>query len=372
MGLKTFIKMPSIKDKYNILYISSFGSLRGGGQRSLLLLLKYLNKNKFRLFLVVPDRDELALAASKLGLEVFVLPFPRIRSLRLFSFFNALSKLKQIVRKNSIDIIHVDAPREAFYAHFASFAGKVKVVLHARVSDSFTWLDKIVYGLADNIIAVSSSVANRFKAFDTKKKISIVYNSVEIKHLPVFNNAGNAPDKFTIGYFGRINRRKGLEVLIKAAKEVNYPGLTLLIMGSVDEAVYLEELKHLAAGQEVIFKDYQPEIVRDMLLVDIMVLPSIKSEGLSRMLIEGMALGKIVIASDFPENREALGDDLKEFIFPVGDYLFLSQIIGSIIKNRDVVAQKKGFLRKRAEAFFDTETNVIKIEQIYLDLLKKD
>ncbi|MFH1062925.1 MAG: glycosyltransferase [Candidatus Omnitrophota bacterium] len=356
------------KNKHNILFISSFGDLAGGGQRSLLLLLKNLDKSRFMPFVLVPESGELEKELLKLGIEVIKLSFPRIRSMHIFSILDAGLKLSRIVRDNGIDIIHTDSTRETFYAGIVRIFLKVPVILHLRVSDKVRWIDRIVYKLTDQMIAVSKSLTARFEGIDTQNKINIVYNSVDLDEFkPIANN--NAKKKLLrIGCFGRIVKRKGIEILIKAVKDLE-GDLSLLIMGSGEDQ-YLAELKKLAeADKRIQFKPYKQNVRDEINSVDIVVLPSIDGEGLSRIIIEAMALGKIAIASDNPENLEALGYDLKEFGFKTGDAQDLAKIIKKIQSNRALQDSLGLISRKRAENFFDARKNTRLIENIYDSIL---
>jgi glycosyltransferase involved in cell wall biosynthesis len=356
-------------NKVNILYISSFGSLKGGGQRSLLLLIKYLDQKIFTPFLIVPDEDELAQEANKLGVRTFILPFPRVSSLNLFSTISGLIKLRKIVKNYHIDIIHTDAPRDTFYAALVGNFFDTRIVFHARVADYFWWLDKIVYYLADSVIAVSQSVARRFRMLDKKNKVKVVYNGVELDIFrPSQRHDADSERPLTIGYFGKIERRKGVEVLLRAVKQIGR-GLETVIVGDGD-ARYLEELQNLAGSRRVIFKYYKKDIVEELSKVDIVVLPSLKGEGLPRLLIEGMAMGKIVIASDVSAHKEVLGDDLKEFIFPAGDDNNLAAIINRIIDDRNIMHEIRDIARKKAELLFEIKQKTKEIENIYSVLLK--
>ncbi len=348
--------------KYNILFTSSLSSLRRGGQRSLYLLVKHLDKERFTPFLIVPRKDELSEEITKSGVKIFILPFPRIRSFNLFPAISRLINLWKIIKKERIDLIHTESPRETFYAALAGKLRRVPVILHLRVSDSFLWLDKILYNLADCMIAVSQSAANRFKLKDKKDKIRVVYNGVE---LDIFRPSGKYEDNefLRIGYFGRIDKRKGIEVLIRAVGRFGKK-VELIIMGDGDRQ-YLEELKKLTVNTNVIFKDYKRNIPDDIAVVDVVVLPSFKGEGLSRIIIESMAMGKTVIASDLSANREAMGKDLKEFVFPAGDDSKLASIIEKIIKNRRILHDMGKKTRSRAECFFDIKKNTKEIERIY-------
>jgi len=359
------------KEKYRILFISSFGDLKGGGQRSLILLLKNLDKTEFIPFVITPEDGEVAQELLKLGIENIILNFPRIRSINILGVLSALAKLKAIVKAKDIDIIHTDSPRETFYAGIVRIFVKVSVILHLRVSDKVSWIDKIVYKLTDRMIAVSRSLTARFKGIDKKNKISVVYNAVDLNEFKPLPLKKEEKPILRIGCFGRIVKRKGIDVLIKAFKYLE-GDINLLIMGSGDEQ-YLLELELLAkADKRIEFRPYQPNVHDEINLVDIVVLPSVQGEGLSRIIIEAMALGKIAVVSDNPENLEAVGYDLKKFAFKNKNEKDLARIIDKIRNNKGLQDSIRLISRKRAENFFDAKKNTVLIENIYYSILGKN
>lgn len=359
------------KEKSNILYISSFGNLKGGGQRSLLLLLKNLDKSRFVPFVIVPVPGSLEQELSKLGIESICFSFPRIRSTNVFAVLAALLRLKAIVKDNDIDIIHTDSTRETFYAGIVKLCLKVAVVIHLRVSDKVRWIDRIICKLATRMIAVSKALTSRFDGMDVKNKIDIIYNAVDIDEYKPQPKAKGAVTTLIIGYFGRIVRRKSIEVLIRAVKNLK-ADVSLLIMGSGDEQ-YIADLKLLAKEDARIeFRTYKQDVRDEINSVDVVVLPSVEGEGLSRIIIEAMALAKIAVVSDKLENLEALGDDLKEFAFKSGDENDLMRILEKI-QNDSTLKETVGNLsRKRAETFFDAKKNTRLIEDVYDSILGKN
>jgi len=92
------------------------GNTKGGGQRSLYLLIKCLNKEKFTPYLFVPNERELSSVISELGIKVSVLHCKRVKGLNIIAVIKGILNLKKIVKENNIDIIHVENPRELFYA----------------------------------------------------------------------------------------------------------------------------------------------------------------------------------------------------------------------------------------------------------------
>lgn len=201
---------------------------------------------------------------------------------------------------------------------------------------------------------------------DRQDNVRILYNSVELDvFLPVprINNG-----ILKIGYFGRIHRGKGIDVLIKAVKRLGN-NIEVVVMGDGDNQC-LEELRQMSTHANICFKGYKKDIISDIAEVDVVVLPSIKGEGLSRIIIESMAMGKIVVASDKPSNREALGEELEEFLFPAGDDEKLAAVIERIAKNNKIISENASLCRKRAEQFFDVKKNTQEIERIYHLLLQ--
>lgn len=352
--------------KYNLLFISSFASLKGGGQRSLLLLLKYLNKDKFLPIVIVPEEGEFSQSLLKPGIKSIILDFHKVRSFNIFAVLNCLSKLYKIVKKENIHLIHTDSPRQTFYAGLVAKFLRLPVIIHLRVTDTNLFIDKVIYRLCDRLIAVSEAAAKRFRFFDKQKKLKVVYNSVELdKYTPTQTKVED--DLLRLGYFGRIHRRKGIEVIINAIK--NLDKVELLVMGDGDED-YLRELKEIASGLDVTFKPYQPNVISEIGNVDVVVLPSFYGEGLSRILIEAQAMGKIAIASDSPSNPEVLGEEFREFIFPTGDVEKLRERIKHILENREILLSKGRLARQRAENLFDVRNNTRAIEKLYLHFLQ--
>jgi glycosyltransferase involved in cell wall biosynthesis len=119
----------------------------------------------------------------------------------------------------------------------------------------------------------------------------------------------------------------------------------------------------------VLFKPYAPDIRDEIAGMDVVVLPSVRSEGLSRILIESMAMGIVVAASALPENQEAVGENLCEFLFPAGDYRALAALLERLRDNRNILIEKKPEMRKRAELLFDAEKNTKAVEAVYESLL---
>ena len=129
---------------------------------------------------------------------------------------------------------------------------------------------------------------------------------------------------------GRLSPEKRLEDLIAAHREA-LPHLQLVLVGDTNYTdEYIGYLRSLA-GPHVLFPGYlQGEALEELYSsAMVYVIPS-DIEGLSLSLLEAMALGCPVVASDIPGNREALGSPPAGITFPARDRAALSAALRSL------------------------------------------
>ena len=112
---------------------------------------------------------------------------------------------------------------------------------------------------------------------------------------------------------GRLSRQKGQDVLVEAWAEVRrrVPEARLVLVGDGPERESLEQ----RASPGVIFAGRQPDVPSWLRAADVVVLPS-RYEGMSLSLLEAMATGRSVVASDVEGMGEALGEDAGALVPP--------------------------------------------------------
>ncbi|MDH4258411.1 MAG: glycosyltransferase, partial [Candidatus Aminicenantes bacterium] len=115
---------------------------------------------------------------------------------------------------------------------------------------------------------------------------------------------------------------------------------------------------------------YREDIPQIMSCLDIAVLPSTSHlEGLSRVIIEAMASGKPVIATDAGGNPEAVEDGKTGILVPPGEPDRLARAILELARDANKRKRMGEAGRKRAEQLFSIEMNVTRIEKIYEEIL---
>jgi len=166
-----------------ILYSTAFAEALGGGQRSLFLLLKSLNKERYIPLLMLPAGGSLTKLADKEKIDTAIMDTPSLRHFNFIKCAKSIMIIKRFLKEKDIDLIHTDAPRQTFYLGLLSKILKIPLIWHVRIAEPQNALyDKLLYFLSDKIIAVSAAAADRFKKFkDFKDKVDIIYNAVDLE-----------------------------------------------------------------------------------------------------------------------------------------------------------------------------------------------
>ena len=151
---------------------------------------------------------------------------------------------------------------------------------------------------------------------------------------------GLPPDAYVALYLGRLDTEKGVEVLLDAWRELGASPseARLLLVGSpvrnADPAAYLGQLKDRApAGCH--WLPMRPDVLEVIHAADVLVLPSVWDEPFGRVLIETMATGRPVVASDCGGIPEILDGPLAQFLFPRGDAVALASRLRLLSRWRD-------------------------------------
>ncbi len=139
---------------------------------------------------------------------------------------------------------------------------------------------------------------------------------------------GIDPDTFLGIYAGRISPEKGLDVLMRAGRSIaaSHPDFRLLVVGGPSVGIendeferYRSELIGLSGPLDVVWLGPQRDVLPLIQTADVAVAPSIWSEPFSRSVIEPLACGIPVVASDVGGNPEILTNWLTRFLVPAGD-----------------------------------------------------
>jgi len=377
--------------KCNILYLHETSQL-GGAENSLLELVRFIDRSRFRPFFALPEPGPLVDELKNLGAEVHLISFPKIRS--CYGVASSVRKIRYLIKDKDIKIIHSNSIRTHLYGFFANIKRTIPLVWHQRnlITTELLDPDRIFSFLPQAIICNSQAVALRFARGNRYlPKVSVIYNGVDTERFnpsvspeKIKREFNITPSRPVIGIVGRLNSIKGHEYFLKSAeiiiKSLEPYGINPLFL-VVGDAVfssdnwrrdYLRRLaKQLHIDDVVIFTGFRNDIPEVIACLDIVVSSSIY-EACSRVVLEAMASGKAVIATDIGGSRELIVNGKTGILVPLRNPEKMAEAIISLLKDIKKRQELGSNARHRAVELFDIKGCVKKFEALYESLLQKD
>jgi glycosyltransferase involved in cell wall biosynthesis len=372
--------------KIRVLYVVE-NTTFGGGERGFGQLSSAINRNRFHPIIAAHSGGRLEDMAQKQGVRFYPLDMNRKFNLK------TIAKISKIINENRINIVHSMGSRADFFARIACrnilFAKVICTVAMLVEGYDVNGLRKAVYKFADwyssrfvsHYITVSQALKQKLiqEREIPEERISVIYNGVELDRFNPerFNSNGlrkslGIKEDYTIvGSIGRLVYQKGFLYLIEAARilhQKNYK-IRLVIVGQGPEE---NKLKHMAETSGIIdvctFVGQRFDIPQLLSDFDIFALPSVL-EGLPRVVIEAMAMGKPIVAADIDGVREELTHNRTGIIVPPKNPVALAEAIMSLINDKRRGIQLGSEARRSAERRFDLKQTVSNIERLYESIL---
>jgi glycosyltransferase involved in cell wall biosynthesis len=167
----------------------------------------------------------------------------------------------------------------------------------------FQWLSKIIWKKAAAVVANSSGLQNLALQTSPATKISVIHNGVNTQEFYSINKPFDNRLIHLIST-GRLIERKGFPFLIEALHELH--GFQLTLLGDGNQRHELEQLAHFYNIEVTFAGTLSHEKIAEYLQkADIFVLPSL-NEGMSNSILEAMACGLPIIATDTGGSMELL------------------------------------------------------------------
>ncbi|BAL81657.1 glycosyltransferase [Caldisericum exile] len=248
----------------------------------------------------------------KNGVNVFDLALP-------FKYdFRGVLKLVKLIGENNYDIVHVHLfPADLFGALASLFVSKKAKFIFSEHSiynrrrdiKLYKPIDMFVYSRYKKIICVSDLVKKKLIDYipELADKTTVIKNAI-----PVKDEIGEQKHKiYDVLFVGRLEKAKGVDVLIKAIYEIKSKyslNLAVALIGDGSlKSDYEKLVKELNLESSIKFLGIRRDVEALMRMSKIFVLPSLW-EGLPMVLLEAMANGIPIIATKVGGIPEVIED----------------------------------------------------------------
>ncbi len=228
-------------------------------------------------------------------------------------------------------------------------------------------LRKVCVRRSDRIVAVSRYMGDR-----VRREVGIKGDKIVVSYMPGPGWEGKPKpkknEKFRLLFVGRLDKTKGVELLLEALRLVK-GGIELLIAGNSRVGYYRKFVKTLNL-KDVVFLGRIPhdKIFEVYERADAVVVPSLRGEPLSRVLIEAGSLGKPIIATDRGGSREVVINGKTGVLIKDPTPSSLAKGIEYVMNNPEKAMEMGKNIKKLVNEMFDPEKNLKIITKIYGEL----
>ena len=282
----------------------------------------------------------------------------------------AANQIAARLRAGQFDLLYMNnQPSSNLEGYLAAEMAGVPVIQHCRIEVRLSPFEAaIVNRVAQKIICVSQGVRNTLvESGIAPERCTVVYNAIDGKQvLPTPTPLPKpAPEAVVIGSIGSLIKRKSNDHLLRAAARVRQTcavPFIIVLVGEGPEQKSLEALAHqLGLADQVIFAGFQQTPLAWGAAMDIVVLASAK-EGLPRVLLEAMLLGKPAIASNVVGSQELVLHGQSGYLYPYGDETALAARLQVLLEQPALRQQLGATGRQRVLQNFSIERYVSDVE----------
>lgn len=297
------------------------------------------------------------------------------------------NELRSIYRANELDLVLQYTIKPNIYGTLAAQLTGTKTICTVT-GLGFTFLNdtiaskvarklyKLAFSLADNVLFQNEDDIRIFQdnQLVSAAKVTLVPGSgIDTDHFhPGFCTPEKQSDSLRFLMIGRLLKDKGIYEYASAARQVRqqFPDATFHLLGDIDtdnpSAIRPEELQAWIDSGDIIYHPHTKDTRPFICAADAVVLPSYR-EGMPRVILEAMAMGKPAITTNAPGCKDAVAHGETGIIVEVANAEALKngllQFLQMPVADRKKMGEKA---RERAEAVFSAKH----IHKIYRNLIR--
>ncbi len=305
------------------------------------------------------------------------------------TLLRAVLKVRRIVRAEGVTVVYSATGAVLCGALAAALSRKPHVWHLHEIPVRPRALVKIlgwIYGaFSRRLIAVSQAVADHWVGMNRglRDKMTVIHNGVDLRYYSqgrqrgaVRRGLGLRADEVLVGCLGRIGTWKGQEIFLQALARLdkNRGRVRGLIAGGTlpGEEHKLQELRDqiqdLGLEHRVIIRDFQKDVRPILQALDLVAVPSVKPEPFGMVILEAMAFGLPVIATNTGGSPEVVVDGQTGYLVPPDD----AQALAAAIETLRQSPQRRRLFgqagRKRVTAYFSLPKYQKRVIELFASL----
>lgn len=394
--------MPNEHRVQRILYVEgNVDETIGGSFFSLLFLVEGLDRERYKPTVVFSFEHRLIPRFEAAGARVIIRPLAkpvtwsgalgrlaaRFANLILGFVLEPL-RLAWLCRDLQIDLVHLNNSivRNHPWIVAARLRG-IPCVTHERgINREYSTRSRALGRKLDAVICISKAVRDNFEHCGVRGlRLVDIPNALDPNEMQPKVDARTIREEIRIpasarlvGIVGNLKHWKGQEVVIRAMQRVaaSFPDVVCLLIGdfSKDDSAYREHIlrliDELGVRECVVVTGYRSNVADYVNALEILIHASIEPEPFGRVLLEGMALNKPLVASRGGAVPEIVVHGTTGLLFEPGDAGALASALMSLLHDPERAIAMGVAGRRRLAERFTIEVNCARTQQLYRELLE--
>lgn len=308
-------------------------------------------------------------------------------------------RLYRLLRREKYDAVHVHTIAAGILGRLAARFARVPLILYTFRGFAFYpgaswWVkpfnlfwERLCFSFTDFIFSQSQQNldrAIRHGVIDPQRS-TVLGNGISLEEfttstpdcaVAIRQHLGIPEASPVVGIVCRLVKEKGVGELFQAAERItrDFPDVVFLHVGDVppmDRSGFGKQFQEVAGkgshSARFVFAGFQREIAKFYQAMDIFVLPSYR-EGMPRSIMEAMASGKPVVATDIPGCRDQVVEGETGYLVPVGDSEKLANAILKLLQDPAQARAMGEAGKRRAMKLFDERAVFERLVQTYRKL----
>jgi glycosyltransferase involved in cell wall biosynthesis len=362
----------------------------GGSAENTLISATRMPKAEFASSLIygrtVDPPPRLAATLREAGVSFFEVPC-LLRSVDLLNDCRALWHVWRLIRHLRPHIVHTHSSKAGFIGRLAAKLAGVPRVLYtphghvfqgyfsSSVTRRFINLERLAARWTDRIITLTDAEADQHLAHGIGRPDQFVTipSGIDLDAVTAATPTRVVPGGPLIGTVARLVPVKGHAFLVDAAPRVltEFPTARFVFVGDGEARHGLEtRARGLGLGDALLFTGYREDVASLLAGMDVVVLPSL-NEGLGRVLVTAMALGKPIVATRVGGVPELLADGEAGRLVPPGDSAALASAICGVLQDT-AQAKSLGDAGRRRAVRYSAPAMVESLAKVYRDVMSND
>jgi glycosyltransferase involved in cell wall biosynthesis len=311
--------------------------------------------------------------------------FP-VTSLYTLNGLRQIWRFRRYLARNDIRIVHTYMEKAAIFGVLAAAGQRHCRIITSRLNIGYWYTPfyrrffGILNRLTTRILANSEGVKQVTEQEEhvNPAKIDVIYQGVDtLRNSPgpgdpgIAKTLGIPTGAEVVGLIANLRPVKDVELFLRAARHVSdvFPNVVFLVIGNGPMRQELGQLaSQLGISDKVIFSDSRVTVPNALRLMSIGCLSS-KSEGFSNAILEYMAAGLPVVATDVGGNREAILDGQTGYLVRERKPEAFAQAIIDLLRSPDLRASMGQQGMKRCRDMFDVGNTIRRLEDYYTSLI---